>query len=45
MAGDDVHFAWVGASYEGRLDSLEAGAGSSGLAQLFVRISALESFH
>ena len=45
VANDDVHFAWLGNSYETRLDSLEASGGSTALQQMFVRVSALESMH
>ena len=45
VAGDDVHFSWLPgqASYDERLDALEAGAGSTAIQQLFVRVSSLES--
>ena len=47
VANDDVHFAWQPSdvSYETRLDSLEAGAGSTAIQQLYVRVSSLESLH
>ena len=45
VAGDDVHFSWLPgqASYDERLDALEAGAGSTAIQQLFVGVSSLES--
>ena len=45
IAGDGVNFSWLpsDASYESRLDTLEAGAGSTAIQQLYVRVSALES--
>ena len=45
VAGDDVHFAWLPgeASYDERLDALEAGAGSTAIQQLYVRVSSLET--
>ena len=47
IAGDDVHFDWQSseASYETRLNALEASAGSTAIQQLFVRVSALETLH
>ena len=47
VANDDVHFSWLPSdeSYEARLDSLEVGAGSTVVQQLYVRVSNLESLH
>ena len=47
VANDDLHFSWLPSdeSYETRLDSLEAGAGSTAIQQLYVRVSNLESLH
>ena len=47
VADADVHFAWLPgeASYDERLDALEAGAGSTAIQQLYVRVSNLESLH
>ena len=45
VADNDVHFAWLPgeASYDERLDALEAGAGSTAIQQLYVRVSSLET--
>ena len=45
VADDNLHFSWLPgeASYDQRLDALEAGAGSTAIEQLFVRISSLET--
>ena len=45
VADADVHFAWLPgeASYDERLDALEAGAGSTAIQQLYVRVSSLET--
>ena len=45
VANDDLHFAWLPgeASYDERLDALEAGAGSTAIQQLYVRVSSLET--
>ena len=45
VVGDDVHFSWLPgeASYDERLDALEAGAGSTAIQQLYVRVSSLET--
>ena len=45
VANDDVHFSWLPgeASYDERLDALEAGAGSTAIQQLYVRVSSLET--
>ena len=45
ISGDDVHFSWLPgeASYDERLDALEAGAGSTAIQQLYVRVSSLET--
>ena len=45
VADSDVHFAWLPgeASYDERLDALEAGAGSTAIQQLYVRVSSLET--
>ena len=45
VTDDDVHFAWLPgeASYDERLDALEAGAGSTAIQQLYVRVSSLET--
>ena len=45
VVGDDVHFSWLPGdeSCETRLDALEAGAGSTAIQQLYVRISSFES--
>ena len=42
---DNLHFSWLPgeASYDQRLDALEAGAGSTASEQLFVRISSPET--
>ena len=47
VANDDVHFSWLPGdrSYETRLNALEAGAGSTAIQQLYVRLSSLETLH
>ena len=45
VADDNLHFSWLPgeASYDQRLDVLEAGAGTTALEQLYVRVSSLET--